>query len=69
MAKKSAYMNNENDTSFIGENLGFEGKEAFNLLRTNILFAVKRKDRSARVIGVTSSVHGEGKSLTSVNLA
>ena len=54
MAKKSAYMNNENDTSFIGENLGFEGKEAFNLLRTNILFAVKRKDRSERVIGVTS---------------
>ncbi len=69
MAKKSAYMNNENDTSFIGEKLGFEGKEAFNLLRTNILYAVKRKDRSARVIGVTSSVHGEGKSLTSVNLA
>ena len=69
MAKKSAYMNNENDMSFIGEKLGFEGKEAFNLLRTNILYAVKRKDRSARVIGVTSSVHGEGKSLTSVNLA
>ena len=60
---------NDNDMSFIGDNLGFEGKEAFNLLRTNILYAVKRKDRSARVVGVTSSVHGEGKSLTSVNLA
>ena len=68
MSKKTAYVNDDN-LSFIGENLGFEGKEAFNLLRTNILFAVKRKDRSARVIGVTSSVHGEGKSLTSVNLA
>ena len=59
----------ENDTSFIGDKLGFEGKEAYNLLRTNILYSVKRKDRNARVIGVTSSVHGEGKSLTSINLA
>ena len=59
----------ENDTSFIGDKLGFEGKEAYNLLRTNILYSVKRKDRNARVIGITSSVHGEGKSLTSINLA
>ena len=59
----------DNDTSFIGDKLGFEGKEAYNLLRTNILYSVKRKDRNARVIGVTSSVHGEGKSLTSINLA
>ncbi len=68
MAKK-VVRNEENDLDFIGDKLGFEGKEAYNLLRTNILYAVKRKERSARVIGVTSSVHGEGKSLTSLNLA
>ncbi|MBP5187357.1 MAG: CpsD/CapB family tyrosine-protein kinase [Clostridiales bacterium] len=60
---------NANDMSFVGSNLGFEGKEAYNLLRTNILYSVKREGRSARVIGMTSSVHGEGKSLTAINLA
>ena len=33
------------------------------------MFATKRNDRNARVIGMTSSVHGEGKSLTIINLA
>ena len=33
------------------------------------MFSTKRNDRNARVIGVTSSVHGEGKSLTIINLA
>ena len=61
---------NVNDgMSFVGDKLGFEGKEAYNLLRTNILYSVKREDRNARIVGVTSSLHGEGKSLTALNLA
>ena len=60
---------NVENPSLIGSKLNFEGREAYNLLRTNLMFSVKRKDRAARVIGVTSSVHGEGKSLTTVNLA
>lgn len=66
---KSVNKNTDNDLNMIGSKLGFEGKEAYNLLRTNLLFSIKREDREARVIGVTSSVHGEGKSLTAINLA
>ena len=55
--------------SIIGSKLNFEGREAYNLLRTNLMFATKRNDRNARVIGITSSAHGEGKSLTVINLA
>jgi len=66
--------NNTKDISaelkrFVGPRLNFEGREAYNLLRTNLMFSVKRNNRKARVIGVTSSVHGEGKSLTTINLA
>ena len=67
--KKKAPASYENNTSLIGSKLNFEGREAYNLLRTNLMFATKRNDRNARVIGVTSSVHGEGKSLTIINLA
>ncbi len=59
----------ENDMSLVGPKLNFEGREAYNLLRTNLMFVTKRNDRNARVIGVTSSIHGEGKSLTTINLA
>ena len=68
MAKKKHNTSADN-TSFIGSKLNFSGKEAYNLLRTNIMFSVRREDRRSRILGVTSSVHGEGKSLTSINLA
>ena len=67
--KKKQPRSFENNTQLIGSNLNFEGREAYNLLRTNLMFSTKRNDRNARVIGVTSSVHGEGKSLTIINLA
>lgn len=53
--------------SMIGEGLSFAASEAYKLLRTNLLFTLPEKP--CRVIGVTSSVRGEGKSTTSVNLA
>ena len=67
--KTQAPRSNENSMSIIGSKLNFEGREAYNLLRTNLMFATKRNDRNARVIGITSSTHGEGKSLTVINLA
>ena len=67
--KAAAPKSNENSMSIIGSKLNFEGREAYNLLRTNLMFATKRNDRNARVIGITSSTHGEGKSLTVINLA
>ena len=68
-SKKVLPKSYENNKQFIGSKLNFEGREAYNLLRTNLMFATKRNDRNARVIGITSSIHGEGKSLTIINLA
>ena len=49
------------------ENLSFAASEAYKLLRTNLSFSMPEKD--CHIIGVTSSVRGEGKSTTSVNLS
>ena len=49
------------------EGLSFAASEAYKLLRTNLLFSLPEK--SCHIIGVTSSVRGEGKSTTSVNLS
>lgn len=67
--KRKQPESNESNVSIIGSKLNFEGRESYNLLRTNLMFCTKRNDRNARVIGITSSVHGEGKSLTVINLA
>ncbi|MBR5114782.1 MAG: CpsD/CapB family tyrosine-protein kinase [Oscillospiraceae bacterium] len=52
----------------IASNMNFAASEAYKLLRTNILFSFSGKE-GCRVIGMTSSFRGEGKSLTSINLA
>ncbi|MBR6484668.1 MAG: CpsD/CapB family tyrosine-protein kinase [Clostridiales bacterium] len=57
------------ESGMVGDELSFAGKEAYNLLRTNIMFSVRSEGKRARVIGITSSLHGEGKSLTAINLA
>ena len=49
------------------DELSFAASEAYKLLRTNLLFALPEQE--CRIIGVTSSLRGEGKSTTSVNLA
>ena len=53
---------------YFGSGLGFEGTEAYKLLRTNLKFAIPA-DKECKVIGVTSSLRGEGKSTTATNLA
>jgi capsular exopolysaccharide synthesis family protein len=50
------------------ENLDFAATEAYKLLRANLLFTLP-DTAGCRVVGVTSSVRGEGKSTTSINLA
>ncbi len=52
----------------IGDKLSFQGLESYRLLRTNIMFSFT-DDKSCRTIGVTSSVRGEGKSTTAINMA
>ena len=49
------------------DELSFAAAESYKLLRTNLQFALPEKE--CRIIGVTSSIRGEGKSTTSVNLA
>ena len=58
----------EEQQKMIGGNLNFASSEAYKLLRTNLTFSFTEED-TKRVIGVTSSLKGEGKSLTSINLA
>lgn len=55
------------DQSLLCNGLSFAAAEAYKLLRTNLMFSMP--DKPCRILGVTSSVRGEGKSTTSVNLA
>lgn len=67
--KKSSASQKENIALF-GQNMTFAAKEAYKLLRTNLLFSLpEMTEGRGHVIGVTSSVRGEGKSTTVVNLA
>lgn len=52
----------------IGDRLNFAASEAYKLLRTNLMFALP-DEKKCRVVGLTSSVSGEGKSTTAINLA
>lgn len=59
---------NDNENHLIQKNDFSELAEAFRVLVSNLKFVLPVKD-SAKVIMVTSSVKGEGKTLVSVNLA
>lgn len=54
----------------LGGNISFAAKEAYKLLRTNLSYILSDNNNAdCHVIGVTSSLRGEGKSTTSINLA
>ena len=46
----------------------FAATEAYKLLRTNVMFTLPDEGR-CRIVGITSSMRGEGKSTTAINLA
>ena len=52
----------------IGSDISFAAAEAYKLLRTKLQFSFAEED-GCRVIGLSSALSGEGKSLSSVNLA
>ena len=54
--------------NMIGPKMNFATAEAYKLLRTNVLFSFPDANES-HVIGITSSLRGEGKSITAINLA
>lgn len=57
------------DKQLLWKNMSFAATEAYNLLRTNVVLSFPDESSTARIIGMTSTEHAEGKSLTSINLA
>lgn len=68
--------NNQKRSPFLGtvdkktlhKNLEFTATEQYKLLRTNLEFTLP-EGQSCPVIGITSSIRGEGKSTTAINLS
>lgn len=60
--------NNAESKKTLHKNLDFTATEQYKLIRTNLDFTLPQ-DEKCPVIGVTSSMRGEGKSTTAVNLA
>ena len=50
------------------KNLDFTATEQYKLLRTNLAFTLPENEKCP-IIGVTSSMRGEGKSTTAINLS
>lgn len=64
--KEKAVENNKKH--YVGADMNYASREAYNLLRTNISFAFPDAE-GGKVVGVCSSCPQEGKSTTSINLA
>ncbi len=56
-------------SNFVGKNISFAASEAYKLLRTKIQFSFVDEELTCPVIGVSSAMAGEGKSLSSSNIA
>lgn len=54
--------------AMVGRNISFAAAEAYKLLRMKLQFSFSDQG-SCRIIGISSSISGEGKSVTSINLA
>ena len=52
----------------VGKGIGFAAQESYKLLRTKLQFSFA-DDNACHVIGISSALPGEGKSLTAINLA
>lgn len=65
---KRPVLTPEQQRKTIGENLNFGAAEAYKLLRTNLDFALPGGSEHL-ILGVTSSIPGEGKSTTTINIA
>ena len=66
--KNHPQFTNEAHRKTLHKNLDFTATEQYKLLRTNLDFTIPQGTKCP-VIGVTSSMRGEGKSTTSINLA
>ncbi len=71
-SKKKAYDKSQpaenGQAILIGDGISFAASEAYKLLRTKLQFSFV-DEGGCRVIGISSALTGEGKSLSAVNLA
>lgn len=65
---KQVVLNQRDTNKTLHKNLDFTATEQYKLIRANLEFTVPANVKCP-VIGVTSSMRGEGKSTTSVNLS
>ncbi len=65
---KKLFQNTADSQKTLHKNLEFTATEQYKLLRENLSFTLPETDGCA-IIGVTSSMRGEGKSTTAVNLS
>lgn len=66
--KKLQDIVHKEETPLVGDKISFAASEAYKLLRTKLQFSFA-DENGCRVIGISSALAGEGKSLTSINLA
>ncbi len=66
--KKPAGGSGGKEPALVGSGISFAASEAYKLLRTKLQFSFV-DDNDCRILGVSSAMAGEGKSLSSVNLA
>lgn len=65
---KHFISDNNEDRKTLHKNLDFTATEQYKMIRANLDFTLPENEKCP-VIGVTSSMRGEGKSTTSVNLS
>ena len=66
--KKKKSRADKDESDFIGSNVSFTASEAYKMLRTKIQFSFA-DEKNCYVVGVSSALAGEGKSITATNLA
>lgn len=66
--KKKKKVTSPEERPVIGSDISFAASEAYKLLRTMLEYSFA-DEKNCRIIGITSAMTGEGKSLTAVNLA
>ena len=66
--KSSSDNGSEKSRNIVGGEIGFSASEAYKLLRTKLQYSFA-DEKTCRVFAVSSAMAGEGKSVSSVNLA
>lgn len=70
LVEENKRRNDADSNELFGAGMSFAAKEAYKLLRTNLMFALSDVEEGrGYIVGVTSSLRGEGKSTTTLNLA